>query len=150
MKVLINKIQSKIDENVIFNINKITPYLESIINVLKKDSASLELYVTHLNENKTIKISSFEICYLEYLERNIYIYTNKEVYTTKEPLYKLENQLPSCFLRCSKSMIVNLSMIKEFNSSLNGNLIAKLINNEKIIISRRYVKSIKGRLENRI
>ncbi|MFR9241845.1 MAG: LytTR family transcriptional regulator DNA-binding domain-containing protein [Clostridium baratii] len=44
-------------------------------------------------------------------------------------------------------MIVNTRRIKEFSSSLNGNIIARLLNEEKIVISRRYVKAIKNVLE---
>ncbi|WGX77765.1 LytTR family DNA-binding domain-containing protein (plasmid) [Paraclostridium bifermentans] len=147
MKVLINKIQSKIDENVIFNIHKITPYLDSIINHLKKDPGSSYLLVNNVSTNKSTKLLYFDIYYLEYLERNIYIYTESDVYTIKEPLYKLEKQLPDCFIRCSKSMIINIGQIKEFNSTLSGNLTAKLSNNEEVIISRRYIKSVKENIE---
>lgn len=143
MKTIVNIIQSKIEENVIFNIYKVTPFLESIINGIKNDAGSSYLIVDHLNENKQVKVTYYDIFYIEYVNRKIFIYTKESVYEIKTPLYKLEKQLPNYFVRCSKAMIININEIKEFSSSLNGNVIAELLNNEKVIISRRYVKEIK-------
>ena len=143
MQVFIHKIQSKLEGNVTFNIHKLNPYLNAIIDSLKNESGNSYLLVTQSETKKTLKLSFFDIYYLEYVDRTVFVYTADTVYETKEPLYKLQEQVPSCIIRCSKSMLVNLSKIKEFRSCLNGNLLAKLLNNEEINISRRYVKSIK-------
>lgn len=143
LKTIINTIQSKLEENVVFNIYKLTPFLESIINTLNKDKGNSYVIATDLSENKQTKLYYYDIYYLEYLNRKVFVYTVKNVYEIKESLYKLERQLPNYFVRCSKSMIVNINEIKDFSSTLNGNLTANLLNNENIIISRRYVKAIK-------
>ena len=54
------------------------------------------------------------------------------------------SQLP--FLRVSKGVIVNISMIKSFRSALSGRLICTLNNDEQIVISRMYVKLLKEKL----
>lgn len=143
MKTVVNIIQSKIEENVIFNIYKVTPFFESIINGVKNNDGSSYLIVNDLSENKQIKVAYHNIFYIEYVNRKLFVYIKENMYELKIPLYKLEKQLPNYFVRCSKSMIVNINEIKEFSSSLNGNVTAELLNNEKIIISRRYVKDIK-------
>lgn len=143
MKTVVNIIQSKIEENVIFNIYKVTPFFESIINGVKNNDGSSYLIVNDLSENKQIKVAYHNIFYIEYVNRKLFVYIKENMYELKIPLYKLEKQLPNYFVRCSKSMIVNINEIKEFSSSLNGNVTAELLNNEKIIISRRYVKEIK-------
>ncbi|MDU1055421.1 LytTR family DNA-binding domain-containing protein [Clostridium baratii] len=147
MNIIINKIKEELEENVVFNIYEITPFLESIINSLRNDLGSSYLIATDLHSNNKVKLFYYDIYYLEYVNRSVFIYTEKNVYEIKEPLYRLEKQLPSFFARCSKSMIVNTRRIKEFSSSLNGNIIARLLNEEKIVISRRYVKAIKNVLE---
>lgn len=143
MKTVVNIIQSKIEENVIFNIYKVTPFFESIINGVKNNDGSSYLIVNDLSENKQIKVAYHNIFYIEYVNRKLFVYIKENMYELKIPLYKLEKQLPNYFVRCSKSMIININEIKEFSSSLNGNVTAELLNNEKIIISRRYVKDIK-------
>ena len=59
----------------------------------------------------------------------------------------LEESLGAYFLRVSKSMIVNLKKIKCVRSDISGRMEATLLNDEKIIISRGYVKEIKRRLD---
>ena len=62
-------------------------------------------------------------------------------------LYELDESLGAYFSRISKSMIVNLKKIKCVRSELSGRMEATLLNDEKITISRTYVKEIKRRLE---
>ena len=51
------------------------------------------------------------------------------------------------FARCAKAFIVNLRKIKSINSDLSGRMESVLLNDEKIIIARSYVKEIKRRLD---
>ena len=44
-------------------------------------------------------------------------------------------------------MIVNLKKIKTVKSDLSGRMEATMLNGEKIVISRSYVKEIKRRLD---
>lgn len=148
MNIIINKIKERLEENIVFNIYEITPFLEATINSLREDSGNSYLIATDLHKNNKVKLFYYDIYYLEYLNRSVFIYTEKDVYEIKEALYILERRLPKFFIRCSKSMIVNTTRIEGFSSSLNGNIIARLLNKEKIVISRRYVKTIKKVLEN--
>ena len=50
------------------------------------------------------------------------------------------------FVRCSKSMIVNMEKIEYLSPLFSGRLEAHLKNGEKIIISRQYVHHLKVRL----
>ena len=47
----------------------------------------------------------------------------------------------------TNSMIVNLKKIKAVKSDLSGRMEATMLNGEKIVISRSYVKEIKRRLD---
>ncbi|MFR9241846.1 MAG: hypothetical protein ACLVKE_14165 [Clostridium baratii] len=86
MNIIINKIKEKLEENVVFNIYEITPFLESIINSLRNDLGSSYLIATDLHSNNKVKLFYYDIYYLEYLNRSVFIYTEKNVYEIKEPL----------------------------------------------------------------
>lgn len=54
-------------------------------------------------------------------------------------LYEVENAYRSChFIRCSKSVVLNLMLLDSISPSLNGRFTAHMKNGEKLIISRQY------------
>ena len=74
-------------------------------------------------------------------------YYHSEVYEVKYKLYELEELfMPLDFVRCSKSMIVNMEKIEYLSPLFSGKLEAHLKNGEKVVISRQYVHSLKIRL----
>ena len=87
------------------------------------------------------------IFYIESVDKRTFIYTKDGCYETKHRLYELEEILDVYFMRCSKSMIVNLKKIKSVKSELGGRMNATMLNDETIVISRSYVKEMKRRLE---
>lgn len=149
MKTIVNTINSKLEENVIFNVYRMSPFLESIISVIDKEEGNAFMLAYDAKNHRQKKINLYDIYYLEYLNRTVFLYTDDEVYEIKESLSKLENQLPNIFVRCSKSTIVNINKIREFSSKLNGSIVAGLTNNERVVISRRYAKDIKEVLVNK-
>ena len=50
------------------------------------------------------------------------------------------------FFRCSKAMIVNIKKIASVKAEFNARMRAVLLNGEEVIISRNYVKDLKGKL----
>lgn len=102
---------------------------------VKKDAA------TYLLDQK-------QILYFEAVENKIFVYSELEVYETHWKLYELEERLKeSTFFRCSKSMILNIEWIEKVSSGFNGRFEAKLLNGEKVIISRQYAKVLKQKLQ---
>ncbi|MBC6297286.1 LytTR family transcriptional regulator [Listeria sp. FSL L7-1517] len=88
------------------------------------------------------------ILYFEAVENKIFVYTETEVYETNWKLYELEERFKeSSFFRCSKSMILNIKWIEKVAPGFNGRLEARLLNNEKVIISRQYAKVLKQKLQ---
>ncbi|WP_341274701.1 LytTR family DNA-binding domain-containing protein [Clostridium beijerinckii] len=84
---------------------------------------------------------------MESIDRKVFIYTKTQTYEISEKLYVLEEQLASIdFIRISKSLLLNINKIHSFYPKLSGNLEALLTNNEKVIISRRYVANLKNKL----
>ena len=50
------------------------------------------------------------------------------------------------YVRISKSMIANLRKVRNVSAEPGGRMVAVLLNDERVIISRSYVKEIKRRL----
>ncbi|MVX65307.1 LytTR family transcriptional regulator [Clostridium chromiireducens] len=146
MKVNINIISSQLEEEVIFNVHNVDKKITEAIELLTSSSQVIQ-YLLGRKEEKYYKVNVDEIFYIESIDRKIFIYTKADTYEIPEKLYLLEEQLASVnFIRISKSMLVNINKIHSFYPKLSGNLEALLINNEKVIISRRYVANLKNKL----
>ncbi|KXY98947.1 LytTR family DNA-binding domain-containing protein, partial [Bacillus cereus] len=103
--------------------------------------------VNSIHKNEQEKISCSIIYYLEYLERKVFIYTKENIFEMKSPLYKLQYTLPDNFIRISKTTIVNIHFLNKFSAKTSGNLEALLSNGENLIVSRKYVSSLKKKLK---
>jgi DNA-binding LytR/AlgR family response regulator len=84
-----------------------------------------------------------DIYYFDALDHDVFAYTRDEIYEVSFKLYQLEENYQTLFLRVNKNTLVNPKMIKSFKSSINGRMEAELLNGDKIIISRMYVKGLK-------
>lgn len=145
MKANIKIIEKLKKESCTFYIHKVTPFILDMVSTIENSSDKyLVAKSTHKNEQE--KISCSTIFYLEYLERKIFIYTKENIFETKIPLYKLEHDLPDNFIRISKNIIINIHFLNKFSVKPNGNLEALLSNGEKVIVSRKYVSSLKNAL----
>ncbi|MFS0560804.1 LytTR family DNA-binding domain-containing protein [Terribacillus sp. 179-K 1B1 HS] len=145
MKVNIKVIDKLREESCTFCIHKVTSFVADVISTLENKPDNY-LIARSTPKNEQERISYSVIIYLEYLERNIFIYTKKNVFETKGPLYKIEQNLPDYFIRISKAVIINIHFLKKFSVKANGNLEALLSNEEKVVVSRKYVPSLKKAL----
>lgn len=86
-----------------------------------------------------------EIYFIEVLDKECIIHTEKKSYSSKLKLSKFEEILPgSKFYRCHRSYIVNLNKIIEIDAWFNGSYYIKLeILKDKIPISRGNMKKLK-------
>lgn len=139
MKVSINIISSELEEEVIFNVHNVQEKVTEAIELLTSSNEVIK-HLLGRKEEKYYKVNVDEIFYIESIDRKVFIYTKTQTYEISEKLYVLEEQLASIdFIRISKSLLLNINKIHSFYPKLSGNLEALLTNNEKVIISRRYV-----------
>ena len=88
-----------------------------------------------------------DLAYLEAVDNKVFLYTQKQVYETKQKLYELEELLrEKYFPRVSKSMLLNLMKIGSIKPAMNGRMLAVLKSGEEIIITRKYVADLKKAL----
>ncbi len=107
----------------------------------------IELFDNKLSakkENETHLVHSSDVLYFESVDNRTFLYTENDVMEIAHRLYELESILSEKdFARISKSQIVNINKILSLKPELNRTILATMCNNEKLSISRNYVKNIR-------
>ena len=80
-------------------------------------------------------------------EKQVKVYTENKEYVIKKPLYQVEENLSTDFVRISKTTIVNLKKIERVAPSLKGMMFIQLKNGLKDNISRKYLPDFKNALD---
>lgn len=141
MKVSIKKIARKEEEQVIIECTKVTPDIRDIeAYVLGKGTElsgiTLEQHIRQFNLK--------DVYYFEALDEKVFAYTAGQVYEIKMRLYEVEKAYENYhFVRCSKSVVMNLMLLDSISPALSGRFFAHMKNGEKLMISRQYAPHIK-------
>lgn len=140
MKVKIRQIGNKEDEQVIIECVEISKEIKDIYSyALTKGT---ELIGTE--EGNMCRFKLEDVCYFEAVGERVFAYTKEKVFEVKMRLYEAEEAYSEHhFIRCSKSMVLNLMQLESISPALNGRFFAHMKNGEKIIISRQYVPRLK-------
>lgn len=143
MRVSIHKVFRREEEQVVLECVEMTRDFEDIKEyVLMKGN----FVVGYIND-AVFQIPLEEILYFEAVGEQVFAYTADELYSVKKRLYEIETQyMEQRFVRCSKSIIVNLMQIDSFRPALDSRFLARMSNGEEIMISRMYAKDFKKRL----
>ena len=80
----------------------------------------------------------------------IHAHTADNIFETSLKLYELEEQLPGCFMRISKSTIANLDYIYSITRNLTASSVVEFEkSNKKALVSRSYYKAVVERIKTR-
>ena len=139
MKITIEEPQTGEEDEIIVRCRNISPELLSMLNAIKMPSSILIAYMG----NEIHRVNPADIFYIEVVDRMTFFYCESAVYESRQKLYELEELEIRDFLRISKSVIVNVNMIKTLIPLLSGKAEAVLVNNERVVISRQYVNNLK-------
>lgn len=142
MQVILEKVNSREEEQAVIKAVEITDEISGAVELLEGDSKGFAVS----REGKTYIIKASAVYYIESVDKKTFVYTKQGCYDCKYRLYELEVMLGGYFMRCSKSMIINLKKIRTVKSQISGRMDATLLNDEVIVISRGYVKEVKRRL----
>ncbi|MGG5370278.1 hypothetical protein IGI67_001903 [Enterococcus sp. AZ196] len=131
------------EEELVLKVKSLDDDLLRLINSLQAKNAFL-----WVNKDEQLhKIKLKDVYYFEAVEKKVFLYTKDEVFEIKEKLYQLEEKYKDTqYIRVSKSVILNIEKIELISPTFNGRLIVKLKNDEKISISRNYVRNLKNQL----
>lgn len=141
MRVSIRKITDKEKEQVIIECVHVTSEIEDI-----KAYASLkgrELSGITM-EQLMVRFRLEDVYYFEALDEKVFAYTKEKVCQVKMRLYEVEERYKMYhFVRCSKSVILNLMLLESISPALNGRFFAHMKNGERLMISRQYASELK-------
>lgn len=142
MKVDIRKVYSENEERAEIHAVTLTEEIQNAVDILEKNKRSIPV----MNSEETIMCPLDRVYYFESVDKRTFVYTKDKCYETKYRLYELEEMIPYDFFRCSKSMIINIKKIASVKAEFNARMRAVLLNGEEVVISRNYVKDLKGKL----
>ena len=143
MRIIIETPQPNDEDVVIVRCSAPDPRLISMLLAFQTANTELTGYL----DDKIVRLNYQDVYYFEANENRVFAYCHSKVYEVKYKLYELEElYAPLDFVRCSKSLIVNMEKIESLAPLFSGKLEAHLKNGEKIVISRQYVPSLKAKL----
>ncbi|MDE6972463.1 MAG: LytTR family transcriptional regulator [Lachnospiraceae bacterium] len=91
-----------------------------------------------------------EIYFFETEGREIRAHTADKIFACAYKLYELEELLPGCFMRISKSSIVNMEYVYSITRNLTASSVVEFIGSKKrVLVSRAYYKAFVERLRER-
>ena len=91
--------------------------IEAAIQGILRGGGELSLYLG----DREYLISKSDILFFQTEGKKVFAHTATGMYQAKYKLFELEDLLPSCFLRISKSTIANVSLISSIRRELTGN-----------------------------
>ncbi len=140
MKINIIEDETVQDTEITIRCRRMNNELEQIISRISLTHNT----VAGVVNGETFFIPLNEIFYFESVEGKTFIYCENNEYESPLRLYRIEEDLTGeCFSRISKSVIVNLRKVKSIKPEEHSRLVATLVNGEKLLVSRQYVKEIK-------
>lgn len=102
--------------------------------------------LTGKREGESYQLAPEDIYYIESVEDRTFLYTAKDMYESALRLYELEEKLQGTdLMRVSKSVILNVGILRSVRPLLNGKFEATLLNGEKVLVSRHYLAAFRER-----
>ncbi len=132
--------------------DSLTDNIQKAMDLLENDNVEEEYdgnsSILAVKKGQDIVLLDFKDIYMIRVEdKQTKVYTENRNYLVKKPLYQIEENLNSDFVRISKSVIVNLRKIERVAPSLRGMMFIELKNGLKDNISRKYLADFKKALD---
>lgn len=140
MKAYVKKITDKEAEQVIIECVEVTKEVRDIYTYALTKGTEL----SGISGDQLKRFRLEDVCYFEAVDEKSFAYTTENVYELKLRLYEIEQAYePYHFVRCSKSVVLNLMQLDGISPALNGRFLANMKNGEKLMISRQYAQNLK-------
>ena len=130
--------------------DSLTPNIQKAMDLLENDEIidDENNSILAAKKGQDIVLLDFEDIFMIRVEdKQTKVFTEDQDYLVKKPLYQIEENLDSNFVRVSKATIVNLKKIKRVAPSLKGMMFIELKNGLKDNISRKYLADFKNALD---
>lgn len=131
------------DMEVIIKYGKDKDDIQRIVKLLK----FIDMRIKCDNNGTERMVNASDIYYIESVDKQTFVYLEKEVYRTDFRLYQLIEQLKKYgFVRISKSCVLNIHYMDSIKPIFNSRMEAILKNNERVYINRSYLGEVKKAL----
>lgn len=116
----------------------------SVENLVRK-IGKLDASFVGKTEDSSVRIGISDIYYIENVERKLFIYTKDGVFRLESTMSDIEKSAAETGLvRISRTCIMNAEHLKEMKQIRNSHLEAVMDNDERLIVSRKYLPDIKA------
>ncbi len=116
------------------------------VNAIREICKEGEKNIVGYSESGIYTISPYEIACFVSENDLLFAYTAEGKMRIKSRLIRVEQELPSCFIRINQSCIANINMIEKFDASFSGTLGVIFKNGYRDYVSRRNLKKVKERI----
>ncbi|HEX7861000.1 MAG TPA: LytTR family DNA-binding domain-containing protein [Verrucomicrobiae bacterium] len=87
-----------------------------------------------------------EIAWIEGARNYVEVHVGTKTHLLRRTLSSIEKQLPTQFVRISKSHIINLNLVRELKAKSHGDLIATLLDGTELVVTRSYRDALRKKL----
>lgn len=147
MKIKIEIDESLSEDEVLIRCRGLTEQVTEIQKAVSEVVNTSQRFVFYRG-NTEYYLALDEILFFETDGDGINAHTRDNIYQTKYKLYELEDLLPGCFMRISKSSIVNTNHIYSISRNLTASSVVAFAGTHKqVYVSRYYYKPFVNKLE---
>lgn len=147
MKIIIEIDESLSEDEVLIRCRGLTEQVTEIQKAVSEVVNTSQRFVFYRG-NTEYYLALDEILFFETDGDGINAHTRDNIYQTKYKLYELEDLLPGCFMRISKSSIVNTNHIYSISRNLTASSVVAFAGTHKqVYVSRYYYKPLVNKLE---
>ena len=125
--------------------NELTENIKKAVSILEDDDVNNMIAVK--KDLDLIFLELDDIFMFRVENKKVVVYIENKEYLIKKPLYQVEEDLNSDFVRISKTTIINIKKIERVAPSLKGLMFIELKNGLKDNISRKYLPNFKNALD---
>ena len=149
MKIKIEIDESLSEDEVLIRCRGLTEQVTEIQKAVSEVVNTSQRFVFYRG-NTEYYLALDEILFFETDGDGINAHTRDNIYQTKYKLYELEDLLPGCFMRISKSSIVNTNHIYSISRNLTASSVVAFAGTHKqVYVSRYYYKPLVNKLEDK-
>lgn len=125
------------------------PKWDESVDSLVKKIGRMDISFVGKSDDRSVNIGISDIYYIENVERKLFLYTKDDVFKFDGTMADIECRIQDTGLvRISRTCIMNTEYLKEIRQIRNSHLEALMDNDEKLIVSRKYLPDIKRIFKN--
>ena len=136
-----------VDPKVIIRTNRISPEIDDIVHAIESSTESAYPMVRAYAGDTMVLLSQREIIRVYLESRKLVVWTDRGGFVARGTLAEMEAVLNHRrFLRISRSEIINLYKVSNFDFSLSGTIQVNFDDGSGTWVARRYVRAIQETL----